>query len=239
MENQPQRPLILDGNTYASNPGNLNIDYLYWIRSFPSQPIQLILPIIALLALAIFIDWIFGAAILDVLRKGKTLEHLPFALLGVAIFNIFFGIGIWWFLKKLTFLAVYIREYFVYGCVNPSIIVASKPPLVAVFTDLRTNIMPYYAIKILPQPLHWMKNGVPPLGTRLATVALYEGNINKGYWDNFHPIVIDCVTGNQADIQRVLESIPDWEWEQLEIGLDYMKTTKPGLYPIPSPNPFV
>ncbi|MBE9208943.1 hypothetical protein IQ244_20855 [Nostoc sp. LEGE 06077] len=46
MVNQPQRPLILDGNTYASNPGNLKVDYLYWMRSFPSRPIQLILPIV-------------------------------------------------------------------------------------------------------------------------------------------------------------------------------------------------
>lgn len=233
MVNKPQRPLIVDGSTYASSPGNLHVDYFYWIRSFPSKPIQLILPLTILVALAFFTNWIFGFAFFGILRKGKSLHLLPSALFGIAVFNIFFGIGIFQFLKQLIFLAIRIREQFLYGCVNPGIVVTSKPPLIAVFTDLTTGKAPHHAIKILPQPLQWMKNGVPPVGTRLATVALYEGNLHKGYWDDFYPIVVDCVTGNQTDTQRVLQSIPDWEWEQLEAGLGYLRTTKPGLYTIP------
>ncbi|HLO47722.1 MAG TPA: DUF3239 domain-containing protein [Kamptonema sp.] len=235
MVNRPQRLVTVDSSTYASNPGNLRINYFYWIRSFPDQPIQLILPLTILVVLAFLLNWIFGFAFFGVLREGKSLHLLPAALLGIAVFNIFFGIGIFLFLKKLILAAIRTREHFLYGCVNPGVVVASKPPLVAVFTDLSTGKIPHHAIKILPQPLKWMKNGVPPVGTKLATVALYEGNLHQGYWDDFHPVVIDCVTGNQADIERVFESIPDWEWEQLEVGLEYLRLpiTQPGLYIIP------
>ncbi len=233
MVNQPQRSFTVDDSTHASNPGNLHIDYLYWIRSFPDKPIQLILPLTILVFLAFLTNWIFGFAFFGVLREGKSLHSLPSALLAIALFNIFFGIGIFRLLKKLIFLAIRIREHFLYGCVNPGVVVALNPPLVAVFTDITTGKVPHHTIKILPQPLKWMKKGVPPVGTRLATVALYEGNLHAGRWNDFHPVVIDCVTGNQADIQRVLQNIPDWEWEQLYIGLGYLRTTKPGLYNIP------
>lgn len=223
----------LDDSTYASNPGGLRVNYFYWIRSFPSRPVQLILPLVILVGIAFLINRIFGLGLFEVLREGKSLHNLPSALLGIIIFNVFFWLGISRLINQLIFFVVRTREHFLYGCVNPGTVVSTKPFLVAVSTDLTTDRESHYAIKILPQPLQWMKHGVPPVGTRLATIALYEGFPQKGHWDNFHPVVVDCVTGNQADIKRVFRSIPESDWQELEVGLEYIQTTKPGLYPIP------
>lgn len=233
MNNKPRRTFTVDDSTYASNPGGLRVNYLYWIRSFPSQPFQLLVPLIILVGFAFLINLIFGTALFEVLRKGKSLDNLPFASLGIIVFNVFFWLGISRQVNQLIFLAIRIREHFIYGCVNPAVVVSSQPPLVAVFTDLTTGKGSHHVIKILPQPLRWMKHGIPPVGTRLATVALYKGNGQKGYWDDFHPVVINCVTGNTVDIERVFQSISHKEWEELEAGLGYLQTTKPGLYPIP------
>lgn len=233
MSDNLNRSFTLDDRTQASNPGMLRVNYLYWLRSFPQKPVELLLPLILVVGAAFFINRIFALAVIEIVREGQSLKNLPSALFGLIIFNVFFWFGISRLLKQLIWLANHVREHFIHGCVNPGIIIASKPPLVAVFTDLTTGIEPHYVIKILPQPLRWINNGIPPVGTRLATVALYEGSSQKAYWNDFHPVVVNCVTDNQADIERVFQSIPEWEWKQIEVGLNYIRTNKPGLYPIP------
>lgn len=221
----------LDDSTYASNPGRVEVNYLYWIRSFPNPIIKLLIILIFLFVVTFLINWAFGIALFDLLRKGKNIFSELFALLAIIIFDIFLWYYISPLLNKIIFQIVRIREHFIHGCVNPGIVVSLKPFLIAVFTDLTTNGESHYAIKILPQPLQWMKSGIPRVGTKVATVALYEGVIEKGYWDDFYPIVVDCVTGNQIDIKRVFRSIPDWEWQVLEAAIKQISTPeKPGLY---------
>lgn len=234
MTDKPKRTLTLDDNTQASNPGGLRVNYLYWLRSFPSQALPLLVPLMFLLLLALLITGIFGWAFYSSILAGKSLHSLLFAIFGIVVMDVLlFSIGISLFLSPLIFLLVHTRESFLHGCVNAGVVVCTKPPLVAVSTDLTIGKVPQRVIKILPQPLKWIKNSKLQVGMRLATIALYEGNGQKGYWDDFHPVVVDCVTGNQKDIQRVLHSIPDWEWEDLDEGLKYIKTTKPGLYHVP------
>lgn len=238
MAGKPRRTFTVDSSTYASNPGRLRVSYLHWICSFPGKPVQLILPLAILVGVAFLMNRVFFGALFELLHKGKSLDNVPGALLGIVIFNVFFWLGISPLLEQLIFLANRIREHFLYGCVNPGIVVASKPPIVAVFTDLTRGSVPHHAIKILPQPLKRIKGGAPPVGTKLAIVALYEGIAQKGHWDNFHPVVINCVTGNITDIKRIYRSIPDWEWQALEAGLRQIQTPqKPGLYFIPSNPP--
>jgi hypothetical protein len=236
MVNKRPNYFTVNQKTQASNPGNLRVDYFYWIRSFPDEPIRLILSLGILVVLYFLINWIFDEAFFEVLRRIKILDFPPFSfsrISRISVLDIVFSIPIYLLLKQLIFPLLRIRQQFLYGCVNPGVVVSSKPPVVAVLTDLTTSKVPHYTIKILPQPLKWMKNGVPPVGTRIATVALYEGNIKKGYWDDFHPIVIDCVTGNQNDIDRVFQSIPNREWQELAAGMEYIETTKVGLHTIP------
>jgi hypothetical protein len=234
MREKDQESFTLDDNTYASNPGGLQVNYFYWIRSFPQEPIQLVFPLIILLLIIFLINWAFGIGLFGVIRQGGSLDNLPFALLGIVIFNIFFWYLISPLLNKLIFLIHRVREHFLYGCVNPGIIVSLKPTLVAVFTDLRKNRqVTYPAIKILPQPLKCLTKEKLIIGTRLANVALYEEikEQESEHWDNFHPIVINCVTGNKRDINRVFRSIPEWEWQALQTGLTQIENKqKLGLY---------
>ncbi|AFY99876.1 DUF3239 domain-containing protein [Calothrix sp. PCC 6303] len=233
MREKYQESFTLDDTTYASNPGALQVNYLYWIRSFPQEPIKLIFPLILLAVMIFFINWAFGIGLFRVIRQGKSLDNLPFALLGIIIFDISFWYLISPLLNKLIFLIHRIREHFMYGCVNPGIVVSSKPLLLAVFTDLRKREVRYPAIRILSQPLKWTTKGTIPIGTKFATVALYEESKNpeSEHWENFYPIVINCVTGNKRDINRVFRSIPEWEWQALKNGLTQIKDKQEsGLY---------
>ena len=215
----------------ASNPGKLHINYFYWFRSFPQKPIRLLLPLIFFAGIAFFMNRIFALSTLEHFRSGEGLQDLAFGLLGIIIFNVFFWFCISKQLDQLIWLLTHIREHFIYGCTTPGVVISTKPVLVAVITDLRTRETEYPVIKVLPQPLQWIKNGVPPVGTKLATIALYSGNPQKEHWDDFHPIVVNCVTGSQTDINRVFRSIPEQDWLELEIGLEQIPR-KPGLYPI-------
>ncbi|NQE37776.1 DUF3239 domain-containing protein [Microcoleus asticus] len=230
MTANPNRTFTLDNNTQASNPGGLNVNYLCWIRSFPQEPVCLISSLTVTIGCDLLVNWALWSGISALLHE--RIPILPFILITLFLpINSAFWKVISPILQKARFLAIHIRERCLYGCVNPGIVINSNPTLVAVFTDLRTGETPHQAIKVLPQPLKRTKMGIPPVGMRLATIALYEGNVQKGHWDDFHPIVINCVTDNQTDIDRVLQSIPDWEWLELELGLGEIPK-QPGLYPI-------
>lgn len=126
-----------------------------------------------------------------------------------------------------------VSSQFNLGCVNPTQVVSTSPPLVAVYTDLTTGGDPYDVVKVLHQPLGKMTGGMPRVGQRLSSVALYAGDISKAHWDDFDPVVVNCVTASRADIERTLKSIPDDEWQCLEEGLRQVPTPqKPGLYPV-------
>ncbi len=206
---RPKRTSTLDDSTRAANPGGLRVNYFYWLRSFPLEPIALIIPLVIFTGFAFLINYVFLWAFFDLLRTGKGWSSLPPALVGIAVMDAIFWFTIAPLRDRLVFLVVHIREWFLHGCVNPAIVICTNPPLVAVCTDLSTGKIQHHAIKILPQPLRWTKNGVPPVGTRLASVALYQGSLEKSSWEDFHPIVVDCVTGNRADIKRVFQSISE------------------------------
>ncbi len=233
MADKPKHTETLDDSTYASNPGGLRVNYLYWLRSFPTEPIILIVPLVIITGFAFLINCVFLWAFFDILLTGKGWNSLFGALFGIAVMDAMFWFFIAPWRDRLLFLINHIREQFLYGCVNPGIVVSTNPPLVAVCTNLSTGKIQHHVIKILPQPLRWLKNGVPSVGTRLASVALYQGSLHKASWDDFHPIVVDCVTGNRADIKRVFQSISEVEWQTLEVGISYLRTKKPGLYSLP------
>jgi Protein of unknown function (DUF3239) len=69
-------------------------------------------------------------------------------------------------------------------------------------------------------------------------VALYFGSYSRPHWDDFSPVVIDCVTNNKADIERTIARIDREDWADLQNGLRQVKTPlTPGLYFINSANP--
>lgn len=124
-----------------------------------------------------------------------------------------------------------VREYFQHGCVNAAKVVSHRPDLIAVITDLTTGKGNTPVVKIVPHPLGRMSGGRPPVGTRLATVALYSGNGQKGHWDNFFPVAVNCATADRGAIQSLLRGIPARDWVELDEGLSQVSNPKaPGLY---------
>jgi hypothetical protein len=163
-------------------------------------------------------------AFLAVVGFGAAVSHWAFSI--PAVLALALG----------AFLLVRLREHFLYGCVNPAIVVSHKPPLIAVSTDLSTGGSCYPVIKVLTHPLWRMAGGRPPVGTRLATVALYEGSGQSGHWDDFDPIAVNCATSEQKEVERVLAGIPSSEWDDLEQGLAQVpRPYQPGLYRIAAP----
>jgi hypothetical protein len=123
------------------------------------------------------------------------------------------------------------HKYFA-GDVCPAEILSAADGLVAVYTDLAANSAgPHPVIKIIKQPLHKMAE--PPAdGQRVAAVALYCGEASKPVWNDFDPEVINSVVTDPAEIERVLMSIPEDQWQTLGNGLTQIPEARIGLYPL-------
>lgn len=123
------------------------------------------------------------------------------------------------------------HKYFA-GDVCPAEILSAADGLVAVYTDLTANSDgPHPVIKIFKQPLHKMAE--PPAdGQRVAAVALYCGEASKAVWNDFDPEIINCVVRDPEEIERVLMSIPEDQWQALGEGLSHIPEARIGLYPM-------
>jgi hypothetical protein len=118
---------------------------------------------------------------------------------------------------------------FISGCVNPGVVVSTSPYLVAVYTDLAKQGGFRPAVKIIRQPLGRMTGGAPALGARVATAALYYGG-GSDAWRDFVPVVVNCVTSNQADINRMTRSISANDWRDLDQALASLNDNRKGLH---------
>ncbi|WP_254513317.1 DUF3239 domain-containing protein [Anatilimnocola floriformis] len=177
-------------NSAASNPGMLRMSMLKYLMSFPKWPI------------------IWMSLLLISLLLGY------FTCFGwiMAVLFLVMNIGYW----RVT------RNKFVAGCINPGVVVSLDPPLVAVLTNLNKggSDTDWNYIRILNQPLNSMTGGPPQIGQRLAAVALYTPSDDAcPHWEYFSPTVVNCVTWNAREIQRVQNSIEASDWDELSRGL--------------------
>lgn len=145
----------------------------------------------------------------------------------------------WWWALLAAFFVWAIRIYwirahgqFASGCVNPSVIISEKPPLVAVHTDLRMADNECPVIKILPQPIQRMLDGPGKQGQRVATVAFYEqGDERLDHWANFDPKLAAVVAADSVKLGQMRDSIEADGWDWLERGLKQLPTPhEPGLH---------
>ena len=169
----------------ASNPGRLKVQWPVFLRCFPKWPV-------------IYVLAIPGAAILGMLMgQPRLLPVLPLILFVLALLG----------LQKL-------KEQFWNGDVNPARVVSVNPPTIAVLGDLTTRHgLAWHVVKVIRVPqLRAARGGVPPVGSPLATVAVYWGNSGTSHWDDFDPQIVNCVTDSQPEIQRVLSSIAPQSW---------------------------
>ena len=119
-----------------------------------------------------------------------------------------------------------VKEHFRSGCINASVVIGMNPMRIAVATDLSTGVGSYPVVKIIEKKLSMVAGGQPQVGTRLATVALYEaavddeGNVVDGdHWKDFDPVPVECATSDVAAQQRALESISEEEFRELDAAL--------------------
>ncbi|MHB9132795.1 MAG: DUF3239 domain-containing protein [Armatimonadota bacterium] len=124
-----------------------------------------------------------------------------------------------------------VRAQFKMGCVNPGVVVALDPPLIAVSTDLSKGIGEYPAVKIIRTRLSRIGAQPPQIGARVPTVALYSPGKDPLRWADFDPRPAQCATTLAAELTRLLQSIPEEEWQQLQTGLTHVpQPYQPGLY---------
>ena len=164
--------------------------------------------------------------------SGDSNDSLP----GVAVTSYVVAAAL---ARLLWWMAVRIQEHFIHGCANPAVVVSMTPPLVAVSGDLTLRRGDHWpVVKIIAQPLDRVRGPRPKVGDRLATVALYYGFYNKPHWDNFFPIVANCVTDDEETLRELMSRLDSEEgaWEELEAHLKQVPTPyRPGLYWIRPP----
>jgi Protein of unknown function (DUF3239) len=235
-----KRKSTLDQGAQASLPGRLKVNHWKYFSSFPQESWQQFSPLLNWLFCFIVcnaICWTLVETIAKPLsNQSPQTSSILFQILGLRL--LVMGTVNLIFIRSLisTYQTVYhwlcgIQDKFLYGCINPAVVVSHSPYLVAVSTDLSVGGESYPVIKILPQPLDKIKSGIPSINTRLATVAVYFGSYSRPHWDDFFPVVIDCVTNDSSDIEQTLARIDREGWADLQDGLRQVKTPlTPGLY---------
>ena len=202
----PEKINAITVNSKASNPGQIDLNYLRWVRLYPLWPLLLA-------------GGLIGSFVLT------NIVSTYFVILNIILLGINF---LYW--RRM-------REHFLFGCVNPAVVVSLHPLLIAVYTDLSmTDRRQYPVVKIVPLPLKHMAGKLPEIGQQIATVALYNYNMDNEtwYWKDFSPFAVECATADQAVNERTLQSITEEEWSLLQASLATLaEPYNPGLYPIP------
>ncbi len=195
--------LIDSTQSAASNPAMLRVSYFRYVMAYPKWPVIFSVFLAGSIALSATVSW-------------------------------WFGILVAFFAWALHMHRQRVKSSFIAGCVNPAQVLSLTPPLVGVFTDLRKGPGEWPVIKVMPQPLHKTTSGLPVEGQRLPTVASYQSMFDElEHWDDFHPRLPDVASSDAEGLDRILASIPEDEWQEMEAGLAQIpKSPKPGLYRI-------
>ncbi len=128
-----------------------------------------------------------------------------------------------------------IQEQFLYGCINPAMVVDIEKGLVAVFTDLSNtqgNQVP--VVKVDQFYFGTVARSLWKDGCRLATVSVYESSEkdhNANAWVNFEPLLVEGFARNTRDAKTAFNSIKPAAWKCLEEAI--VQLPKPfvkGLY---------
>ena len=192
------RTVTMRNGAYASNAGLIRIQWAKYLECFWQEP--LVTAVCVGIGIVAFILY-------D--QANKQLVAPPLAV----------GIGMLIAVGVVFFRLYQKKEHLWHGCLCPAVVVSQRPFLVAVATDLTLGHGSYPAVKVIRQPLGQMTGGAPAVGTRLATVSVYYAGDGATRWQDFEPVVINCVTTDEKEIREALDSIPDDEWQLLLAGI--------------------
>jgi hypothetical protein len=149
------------------------------------------------------------------LRSGLLLVALAISLLS------WLGIPLIVFSGYLIYLHVqWVKEKFISGCICPGKILSVSPPVVAVFADLSIGEGTCKVIRLMEQPLHRLDPSRARPG-RVSAICNFLGMYPglSDHWFMPLPTIPELVSGNEKELQRIFESIPDPLWQQLDAGL--------------------
>ena len=138
---------------------------------------------------------------------------------------------------------IYVKNQFKKGCLNPAVVLDAKRGLVAVFTDLANQDRTQFpVVKIIRERLDLISTTPVDNGVRFAAVSMYDGtneSIAKGRWNDFFPIVVDCLVDDRAACER-RNSLKLSGWKGLEIALTQLTDkTREGLFRVNVPENIV
>jgi hypothetical protein len=193
--------------TFASHPGNVRVNFLRYLRYFPWPAVIPVTFALAAFAWPLIVN----------------VDQWWVVLAGIAAVVIQLG-PIYW----------RARLQFMHGCLNPAIVLRTKPLLLAVYTDLSTSDdLSFPVIKVIRHPR--LLSDRFKVGDRCVTVALYAGYEGRAKWDDFEPLLLNVATDDPAVISNSIARLPETDWFLLLEFLPRVpKPPKPGLYPLTS-----
>lgn len=178
------------------------------------------------------------------LKPRVYLKHFPFWGISLGL-CFFFSFGLLWvslhsfpliaflFLANTSYWDLK-KEHVFNGDSNPGIVIQTDPLLIAVATSLSKGIGHYPVVKVIKPPLKGFQQG-----TIVGTVALYEGrhSENLPYWSDFYPIVVNCATDDDYEIEQLLKKYTSESIETLNSAISYLTLPyKIGLYKVHDEN---
>jgi hypothetical protein len=197
-----QQTLTLDDSALASQPGGVRVSLWRWVRRYPKWPVILVGSLVLSIVACFVVD-------------GMFLVAVPLALLP----NIYYWNRV--------------REHFRHGDANPGVVVSSSPLLIAVWTDMRKEEgSSYPMLRVFEEPPADEWGAAPPVGTRLATVALYGigDDENTPYWESFEPRSVEPVAASAEEARALLESFTPESWARLERAVAELGPLREGLH---------
>jgi len=185
----------------ASRPGMLRVNYFRYARLFPMWPLVFSFWTALMFLLAWLLHWLWFVLAIPSL------------------------ICLWIHYRRTN-------AHFIGGCINPGMIASLDPPLIAVSTNLgRAEGGDCPVIKILDHPIGEMGNIEEQVGSCFPTVAVYCPLSDGPHWNDFDPIAANCATSNLAQLNRMMATMDESDWMELEFGLSQIpKPYEPGLY---------
>ncbi len=124
-----------------------------------------------------------------------------------------------------------IRPWFRGGDVCAACIISESPLLVASFTDMAISGAWFPAVRVRREPRRRFPAEMRTAGRRLVTIARYQGDIEAETWNDFTPLPVQCATGDEAEVRRLVNEISTERWQELEKAVRLLpKPYKPGVY---------
>ena len=156
------------------------------------------------------------------------------SLLTLVCLTAFHDVG-WWVLAALVLLmnSLYwtrVREHFGSGDVCPAMVISVQPLLIAVGTDMTTGSGNYPVIKVISIPGASLPSRQRVVGTRLATVALYNGSLDEPHWRDFYPRPAGAATTDAGMIDGMMARIPKELWKDFDFWYQQVPELVPGLH---------